>query len=79
MSDSSDWRIMNQEKYLKHNLLYRCNYSAYSQEWEHDHCEFCFETFSNNDQIGYCTEDKYYWICEKCFGDFKDMFNWSVG
>ena len=81
MDNISDWRITNQEAYLKDQLLYHRKYSMYSQEWDHDHCEFCFERFSENDQetnIGYCTKDKYYWICEECFNDFKEMFNWSV-
>ena len=27
---------------------------------------------------GYCTIDKYRWICEQCFQDFKDQFEWQV-
>ena len=27
---------------------------------------------------GYCTEDEYWWICEACFHDFQDMFQWKV-
>ncbi|MDT7806778.1 MAG: hypothetical protein QOJ70_591 [Acidobacteriota bacterium] len=27
---------------------------------------------------GYATEDNYRWICEQCFKDFKDLFEWKV-
>ena len=27
---------------------------------------------------GYCTKDEKCWICEKCFNDFKEMFDWKV-
>jgi len=81
MNNSNDWRITDQEDYLKDKPLFFREYSKYSQEWDHDHCEFCFEKFSENSDdlnIGYCTEDKYRWICVDCFNDFKEMFNWSV-
>jgi hypothetical protein len=29
-------------------------------------------------QEGYATEDNYRWICEECFEDFKDLFDWKV-
>ncbi|MBM2824639.1 MAG: hypothetical protein HW402_303 [Dehalococcoidales bacterium] len=28
--------------------------------------------------VGYATIDDYYWICENCFQDFKEMFAWNV-
>ena len=28
--------------------------------------------------VAYSTEDRYHWICPKCFNDFKDMFEWVV-
>lgn len=39
------------------------------------------EKFSDNPndlQIGYCTGDCYYWICEECYEDFKNLFKWTV-
>ncbi len=82
---TSDWRLTNQENYLKNKELT-------FQRWEklkgstsdHDHCAFCFAKFTDRDDIkdslqeGYCTKDRYHWICEKCFGDFKDRFNWQI-
>jgi hypothetical protein len=34
-----------QEEYLKGAVLVRKPYRAYSETWEHDHCEFCFAKF----------------------------------
>jgi hypothetical protein len=28
---------------------------------------------------GYVTEDDYHWVCESCFGDFRERFAWSTG
>ena len=27
---------------------------------------------------GYCTKDKKHWVCEDCFNDFKEMFNFKL-
>ena len=52
-------------------------------EWDHDHCEFCSAKFMVEDlpdalHQGYATKDDYRWICERCFADFRDMFEWKV-
>lgn len=75
MVNNNDWRLMGQEKYLKNKDLYHI---YYNQNKNNGHCAFCTKKFSSQYQIGYCTEDYYYWICEKCFDDFKDLFNWRV-
>lgn len=28
--------------------------------------------------IGYCTCDRYRWICEQCYNDFKELFDWKL-
>lgn len=76
-----DWRLTFQEEYLKGVELFWSTYSLYSETWDHDHCDFCWEKFSlQKDDLheGYTTKDRYYWICELCFNDFKDMFVWVV-
>lgn len=78
-----DWRMMGQEDYLKGVTLSWSKYTAYTETWTHDHCEFCGAEFIEEDQpgtfqFGYTTEDRYRWICEQCFGDFKDRFEWKV-
>jgi hypothetical protein len=25
---------------------------------------------------GYCTEDEYRWVCDRCLADFRDHFGW---
>lgn len=69
-----DWRIANQEKYLKNLSFAKKKYDGK----DHDHCECCWAKFGFNEndlKEGYCFEDKKYWICEDCFKDFSEMFN----
>jgi hypothetical protein len=59
--------------------LYHKKYVKYSEEWEHEHCEFCSVEISEYEDglnEGYCTEDKKFWIC--AFDDFRESFNWKV-
>ena len=83
MADTPDWRLQNQEKYLKGAVLFRRPYRRSSPSSDHDHCEFCWANFMEEDypdvlHDGYCTEDRYRWICEGCFTDFRDRFGWRV-
>ena len=49
------------------------------QHFWHEHCEFCWEkALTDKPCTFYCTEDMYYWICEECFKDFSEKFNWTV-
>ena len=80
-ADTSDWRLQGQERYLKGVKLTFKNYQQYSPNWDHDHCSFCWATFSEYEgdlHEGYCTLDHYHWVCSECFEDFKDMFCWQV-
>lgn len=44
----------------------------------HEHCSFCWEKALTNKQcVFYCTKDFKYWVCEQCFNDFKQKFNWT--
>ena len=78
-NDRNDWRFTGQDEYLMNvKLIFHIFDSSIR---DHDHCEFCTKTFSENAgdlHEGYCTLDKYCWICEGCYNDFKDMFNWLV-
>ena len=79
-----DWRLQGQEKYLKGAELCRKRHARASDSWDHDHCEFCTAKFAEEGLIpdalheGYATTDNYRWICEQCFEDFKDQFEWRV-
>jgi hypothetical protein len=83
--NKSDWRLQGQEEYLKGASLVHRHYRRYTNNpsWDHDHCEFCWATFMVEDSSdalhrGYATEDDYRWICEQCFSDFKELFEWQV-
>jgi phage terminase large subunit-like protein len=79
----SDWRLTNQEQYLKGSTL---RFGAYRQpraDWDHDHCAFCWAKFmeppaADTLREGYSTLDERTWICPRCFEDFKAMFAWRV-
>jgi len=77
----TDWRLQGQEKFLKGVALTKQTYRKYRESWEHDHCEFCWAKFSESREdpnVGYATTDRYHWICENCYQDFKNMFQWTV-
>jgi len=83
MLEQNDWRLTNQEKYLLNARLQKKAYVQPTLTWDHDHCEFCWAKFmegTHNDVLheGYCTENEKCWICEQCYQDFKDTFNFRV-
>lgn len=85
MVDKNDWRRQGQEKHLCGVELYFIEFKPFSEQWEHEHCCFCWDKFSSNDnnlKFGYCTtpqnEKTSNWICPNCFNDFKDEFGWTV-
>ena len=75
---TNDWRITNQKEYLYQKRLLHIPYEQPDENWDHDHCAFCWEKIDKRTPIAYATEDKYHWICEQCYNDFKDMFEWEV-
>jgi len=79
--DKNDWRFQGQDKYLDNISLIKSQYVVTDPTWDHDHCDFCMDKFSEREgdlRKGYCTADEKHWICEKCFHDFSDMFHWIV-
>jgi len=74
----NDWRLTNQLNYLKGKRLIYSNFKQKSPKWDHDHCEFCMKKLDRPEQKAYSTPDYYRWICEECFEDFKEMFEWNV-
>jgi len=78
-----DWRLQGQERYLHGALLHRAQWTRPRPDWDHDHCEFCWAKFAEEDlpdvlHEGYTTPDRYRWICGTCFRDFADRFGWRV-
>jgi hypothetical protein len=83
MREKNDWRLTNQEKFLKGVRLVWHSYSPANPKNDHDHCEFCFAEFMRDPvpetlQAGYSTEDRERWVCKPCFDDFADLFHWQV-
>lgn len=81
MIEKDDWRLNGQQKYLSDKILYLRKWEASDEDWDHEHCTFCWKKFSDDsDDLheGYTTEDEYYWICSDCYNDFKEMFGWKV-
>ncbi len=78
LPDRNDWRLTNQMNYLYTAQLIKLDYFTKCKEWDHDHCEFCWVKFNSDKKNGYCTIHNDHWICENCFGDFKDLFKWKT-
>lgn len=83
-----DWRRRRQEDYLTGVRLYHVPFTPLSGQWDHGHCEFCFEKFFLHPDHpeclheGYCTAPAnrpgVCWICPDCFRDFREEFGWMV-
>jgi len=85
----SDWRLTNQENYLKSATLRLSRFEMRpgKPEWDHEHCDFCWAKIveekhkrEGDDLLieAYTTEDRHHWVCPKCFEDFREMFQWHV-
>ncbi|HEX3510359.1 MAG TPA: hypothetical protein VHT27_04585 [Solirubrobacteraceae bacterium] len=47
--EPDDWRLTGQQRYLQVATLEWKRYHAWSETWEHDHCEFCWAKFMDPD------------------------------
>lgn len=77
---NDDWRLDDQLTYLHGKKIKYASFHTKGKN-DHEHCEFCWEKISElpgTQHFGYCTLDRYYWICTECFNDFKDMFQWTL-
>ena len=83
MSSEADWRLFGQERYLTGVTLVHRQWRQSRPDWDHDHCEFCGEKFGG-EHLGdvlreaWTAPDEYRWICDGCFNDFKDQFQWRL-
>ena len=70
-------------EFLRGKTFYKKQYITKSERWTHDHCEFCWETFTEDSEgtahVGFTTADRYYWICDACFEQFKKAFDFQLG
>lgn len=75
-----EWRLWQQRPWLQRAKIKYAVFHA-TERNDHEHCEFCWEKiseFPETQHAGYCTLDEHYWICETCFHDFKEMFEWTL-
>ena len=73
----SDWRLFNQEKFLKGRLLCKKRFVP-TEHNDHEHCCFCCEKINQDNPVAYCTTDFQDWICLQCYEDFKEQFQWQI-
>lgn len=76
-----DWRIMGQEGYLKDKKLQHRKFSQAMRTKDNDQCDFCYSFLDRNHQgasYAYFEPITRSWICERCYQDFKEHFNWMV-
>ena len=76
----NDWRLTNQMNYLHRATLKKAVFMV-SAPNDHEHCEFCMCKFGEREdwkKSGYCTLDGYHWICDECFQDFQEQFEWTL-
>lgn len=85
MREENDWRLdIAQEPSFYEKFTWELKkWTQTRSNWDHDHCDFCGTEISNiiNDEIqniGWTNDDEYYWICETCFDDFKDLYQWKI-
>ncbi len=87
MDSDKQWRIDNAKRLQGLQLQHR-PYSAWSKDWEHDHCAACWAKFtecegSDSQTEGYATGPDYSkgagyeWICRQCFADLKTEMKWT--
>ena len=81
MNLQDDWRLLPSHERLHGLTLVHQLWKPANPSNDHDHCEFCWEKFADYDGClhdGYSTEDHESWICEVCFQNFKERFQWRV-
>ena len=81
--NKNDWRRTGQEKFLKNIDLIKIFPEKFVKERSisnfHEHCEFCMMVINSDYlKVSYATKDLYHWICQDCFEDFKEEFNWRI-
>ena len=72
----NDWRLTNQKNYLYNKTLRRKLYDQTIETWDHDHCVFCWTRIDAKSPSAY-TDEEGHWICEECYEEFKEMFEWE--
>ena len=76
-----DWRIMGQEGYLIGKSLQHRQFRRELCYKDFDQCEFCWACFDGDSAApmrAYYVPEERVWICEACYKDFQEHFQWTV-
>ena len=79
-----DWRLQGQESFLSNVTLIWRPWHRSRQDWDHDHCCFCWSKFTDREDAtdalreGYTTEDEYHWVCGICARDFAARLKFTL-
>ncbi|MCM1225339.1 MAG: hypothetical protein NC548_63920 [Lachnospiraceae bacterium] len=84
--EEDDWRLIRgQDEYLRNKKFQYKEFKKLQDDWDHEHCEFCWHKFMENPEgvkdcskQGYCSVDGKYWVCEECFNDFAEKLNMKL-
>ena len=47
MVEKDDWRLQGQERYLMGRRVRKTPFVRHSEQWDHEHCAFCWDKFSD--------------------------------
>ena len=80
MIEKDDWRLLNMVEYLKDAYMNPTDgEELYTHSVHLRQCRFCLEPVNNSrHQYWYIPLDLSCCICEKCFRDFQEEFEWKV-
>lgn len=80
MIEKDDWRLLNDVEHLRNREINPTDGEEVTMHAPHlQSCVFCMERVQNNPrQWWYIPEDISCCICEECFNDFKEMFEWKL-
>ena len=87
INNNEDWRILAYNGFMNGQIFEKEKFVS-SEKNDHEHCEFCYKKITdlNNlneeiDRFGYVYKDvkknRSYWLCEECYSDFKERFNFK--
>lgn len=76
----NDWRLVNQENFLMRKNVVKAHFFE-TADCDHTHCVFCWEKIGKQRNMlntAYRIVGGNWWICEKCFTDFKEHFGFQI-
>lgn len=79
MAEKDDWRLLNDVGYLKGKSINpTCGAEILQKSNYLKRCIFCWDKVDDTDySFWFVPEDISCCICEECYNDFFDMFEWN--